>query len=998
MNNEYQDLSVLQKKRKPQRAYYIPYDSPEAALTGDKQASSRYILLNGDWAFSYFPRSVDVPEEITAADYDLAKMGSIPVPSNWQMHGYDIPQYTNVDYPYPVDPPYVPNDNPCGVYALDVNLETVGDETYIVFEGVDSCFYLYVNGTFAGYSQGSHLQSEFDITPLLRPGRNRITVQVLKWCDGSYLEDQDFYRLSGIFRDVYLLRRPVRHIEDFTVLAQPAGRGAQIEVAVNCAANAELYSADGTLLASGKAVGGKFVASLPDANLWTAETPYLYTLLLSYNEEYIPVKVGIRSVSTSAQGELLINGVPVKLRGVNRHDTNPRTGHYVTREDIITDLTVMKQLNINTIRTSHYPNTPEFYELCNTFGFYVIDEADLESHGFATRIPGYAYDFDDNIWPCSNPDWEASFLDRMERTLQRDKNFPCVIIWSLGNESAYGPNHAKMSDYCRAHDTTRLVHYEGVSCTGSDADTVDIVSRMYTSLDDLKAFAEDTDKRPFFLCEYAHAMGNGPGGVRDYWDLFEQYPRMIGGCVWEWADHAVERTDEEGRTTYAYGGDFGEIPHDGNFCVDGMVFPDRSPSTGALNIKNVYQFIKTRPIDLAQGMVEIYNKHDFLDTSCYTFTYELVSDGNLLRSGVLDIPVIPPHGRAAVKLDLDAPHTAALGTYYNIYYLLREDTCWGSAGMEMGFDQLALPCEIVPAQHVGRAAPLKVSEDALRLYMVGKDFIFIFDKHYGTFDSISINGKEALAARPEFSVWRAPTDNDRRIKFQWAECDRDFRNNENMNHMQSMCYGVRVDKKSGDEVVFTADTSLAARGKTPLCRIQTTYTVTKYGKITFDVQVKVREQAVWLPRFGLEFKLNKEFEDFTYFGLGPEENYEDMRDHVRMGLYTSSVAKEYVPYIRPQEHGNHGATRLLTIGAGPQLQFTSKEGFNFMASHYDANDMHRKEHYYELTRLHESIIRIDYRVSGLGSNSCGPELDPRYRLSEKQFGYKFTLAVLSGKE
>ncbi len=1001
MQNEWQDPEILSVNRLPQRAYYIPYSNLERALGRQKTQSERYQLLNGAWSFQYFHRFFDLPEDITAKNYELTRMGTIPVPSCWQMYGYDVPQYTNVQYPYPVDPPHVPNDNPCGVYARDVFVEKGSDEVNLVFEGVDACFYVYVNGKEVGYSEGSHLQSEFDITRFVRRGmENRLTVVVLKWGASSYLEDQDFYRMSGIFRDVYLLFRAPGHVRDISVETALADSysAATITVTADRPADVMLYDPQGTLVAQCKGTDqARFALDAPE--LWTAETPQLYTAVLACAGEYIPVSIGVREVAVADNGALLINGVPVKLKGVNRHDTNPKTGHYVTEEDILLDLTQMKRLNVNTIRTSHYPNTPEFYELCNRFGFYVIDEADLETHGFAERYPncGY-YDMPNTIWPCNNPMWEAAFVDRMERTLQRDKNHPCVIMWSLGNESAYGPNHDKMADYAHAHDSTRLVHYEGVSCLTplgcgkEDSASVDVVSRMYPSVPDIQKYIESSqDKRPFFLCEYSHAMGNGPGDLADYWALFEQHPRLIGGCVWEWADHSVERVLGN-QVVYTYGGDFGEIPHDGNFCVDGLVFPDRSPSTGALCMQNVYQYLRAEAVDLQRGEVRITNLHDFVTADQYELSYELICDDAVVCEGVMALPAIPPHESAVVVLPITLVSEAQYGAYLNLFYRLAQDMAWENKGFVQGSDQLAVPVAIRPrVLRTGKA--MNVQEEKEKLFIVGDRFLYTFNKFYGSWDSISVNGVEKLAKRPEFTVFRAPTDNDRYVKFQWAENDLNFRDNEGMNHMQSMCYETSVEKVSAEEIVVRAVTNIASPGKMPLCQICTRYTVTSDGTIAFDVHVEVRESAVWLPRFGMEFVLTPGQEKLEYFGMGPDENYIDMRQHARMGMFESTVNREYVPYIMPQEYGNHTDTKMLAVGEKNRLVFTSDTGFSFMASHFTAQDLHRTAHNYELTKHEETILRIDYKVSGIGSGSCGPGLLEQYQLSEKTFDFRFTLGI-----
>jgi len=588
----YERYDKFSENRENQRSYYIPYDSLEKALKGDKSESKFYKLLNGEWNFKYFKRDIDVPDEITSWDI-------INVPSCWQHTGYEKPWYTNQNYPHAVDSPYVPDDNPCGVYKkeFEVDDDWSKRKTYIVFEGVSSCVFVYINGEYVGYSQCSHMQAEFNITPYVKKGKNILTAKVLKWCVGSYLEDQDFFRCNGIFRDVYLLSREENHITDVHIKADTKTINVDAE-------NYEIYD------------GFNKIENLENPILWNAEKPHLYTVVVKGETEYIPFYVGMREVSVSEDGELLINGVSVILKGVNHHDTYLNQGWMMTDEQILTDLKLMKELNINTIRTSHYPPTPEFLNLCDKMGFYVIDEADIETHGYYRRVAGGSgFDSDNPIWPCTNPDFRDMFVERMTRMVERDKNHPAVIMWSTGNESGYGPNQEAMVAWAKTRDTSRLFHCEDASRKGHD-ENFDVYSRMYYQSELVEEYGKTSEnKKPLFLCEFSHSMGNSPGDVHDYVELFKEYKNLCGGCIWEWADHNYY---ENG--ALRYGGDSGEPIHDGNFCCDGMVFSDRSLKAGSYEIKYSYQYFDSM---LDGKKLTIINWHDFTNLNEYVFSISL---------------------------------------------------------------------------------------------------------------------------------------------------------------------------------------------------------------------------------------------------------------------------------------------------------------------------------------------------------------------------------------
>lgn len=971
MMKEFENPQILEINREDARSYFIPYRDDASALRGEKEKSPYYRLMNGTWDFKYYDRHIDVPELITEWD-------SIRVPGNWQMQGYDKPMYTNVNYPIPVDPPYVPDDNPCGVYAVDFSLEKEWEirKTYVMFEGVSSCFYLYVNDQYVGYSQGSHMPSEFDITDCVRAGNNRMVVRVLKWCDGSYMEDQDFFRMSGIFRDVYLLSRDAVHIKDVEVKADCQTITARAEGVET--AEISLYNAEGELVARQQGKEATFAPEEPQ--LWTAETPYLYTVVFRAGEESVPQRIGMRTVNVSEAGELLINGVSVKLKGVNHHDTHPTQGYYLTDADIDKDLTLMKQLNINCIRTSHYPPTPYFLEQCDVLGFYVVDEADLEMHGFATRIFGYGYQNYHEDWLFEKEEWKEAFLDRARRMVERDKNHPSIIMWSLGNEAGYGTNFDIMGEWVKQRDSSRLLHYERMP--DEDYPLYDVFSRMYPPLDSVREYAESEHKKPFFLCEYSHAMGNSPGDVWDYWELFYQYPKLIGGCIWEWADHVVMQKDENGNDVCCYGGDFGEETHDGNFCCDGMVFADRTTKAGTYEIKKAYEYIKTT---WDGKVLHVKNLHDFIATDCYEMRWELQCDGATMQSGSEIVSALPKQ-ETAVTIALDLPESCLLGCYLNVSFVLREDTPWAKKGFEMTSAQheVTVKKEVIPSKvaHL----PITLVESGEHYYIKGENFSYIFNRHYGSLESIVRDDKEKLGGLAKLSVWRAPTDNDRRIKLDWGLFE-DNQRAKNFNKLHTKIYDCVANQPAEDIITIKVNGSLAGVSRIPFLHYQTVYTVSGNGDIKVQLHADFTDNTVYLPRLGFEFALPAAVREFDYFGMGPMENYVDMCHHAKMGLYHSSAEAEYVPYPMPQEHGNHTKTVRLETENG--LVFEAADMFEFQVSQYQSDMLTQATHTNELQPCGKTMVRIDYKVSGIGSNSCGPTLLPKYQLKDEKIDFAF---------
>ncbi len=927
---KYENLCYIHENTLPPRAHYIPYDSVEKALAGAKEKSAYYTLLNGEWGFRYFARDIDCPDKILEWD-------TVIVPSCWQTTGYEKPYYTNINYPYPVDPPYVPDDNPVGVYrkVIQIDQDKASMENYLVFEGVSSCVELYVNGGYVGFSTVSHCTSEFKVD--LKEGDNEIIAKVYKWCVGSYLEDQDFFRNNGIFRDVYLLSRPHGHLFDVSV--------GYDDKSIKCDYPYKLFDAENNETSVDKLI------------LWNAEKPYLYTLVIEMAGEYIPIKIGFRTQSVSEKGEFLVNGVSVKLKGINHHDTNPYKGYTMSCEDMRSELLKMKELNINCIRTSHYPPQAAFVELCDELGFYVILEADIETHGFCSRNCKWEYDKSE-MWPCQNTLWKDAFIDRAARMLQRDKNHTCVIMWSLGNESNYGENFVAMSEYIRSNDVymgyRRLVHYESSYNNNlqiKDPDTVDVVSRMYTTTVDMIHYIDNTgDKRPIFWCEYSHAMGNGPGDVMDYWRTIEKHPQMIGGCIWEWADHVA--LNEKGQL--CYGGDFDEETHDGNFCCDGLVFFDRSFKAGSMEAKAAYQPIRT---EWDNGILTVYNKYDFTDFTEFDFDYQYVADNHMVASGKLRLTT-QPHASECVCLNVEKV-PCHFGAYLNIY-MRRKD------GTEVAFTQHKIIGGTYPI--TGKGVP-EITQHKEYVIISGENFTYRFNTHYGYLEDM--NG--FLCTPLQLSIWRAPTDNDRTIKNKWYD--------ENYHKVHNKVYCVTVE---GNKIIVKG--ALASVSRMNFFTYMATYTFYADGQIDVSLDGDFDTSRTFLPRLGFEFKTVAK--EFCYFGYGPYESYIDMHNGSKMGMYNSSAEKEYVDYIMPQEHGNHYNTKFLRLG---NYEFVSQQGFEFNVSLYSTEELAEKQHNFQLESNGLSNVRIDYKVSGVGSGSCGPQLMERYQMNDKNVAFKFSI-------
>ncbi len=991
---KFNKLSIVSENREPQRAYYIPFADINAAKEDIKSKSSQYTDLNGEWDFRYFESHLDIPDSISQIDYGE----KIPVPSCWECYGYGQIHYTNINYPFQYDPPYTLSVNPVGAYSR--SFEYKGEDSlYVVFEGVSSYFELYINGEYVGLSRGSHLQAEFDISKYAKMGQNTITALVYTYNAESYLEDQDFFRFHGIFRDVYLLARPENHIRDIYIKPHMDGK---VDFELTFKNEESDYKI--TLLDT----EGNAVEKITEPKLWSAEKPNLYSAVIECNGEYIYKRFGFRSIVTSDLGELLINGTPVKLKGVNRHDSHPKYGYCTSFEDMEQDIIMMKQNNINCVRTSHYPNHPIFLELCDKYGLYVIDECDVETHGVENACGLCSLKSVEEM--ASNPIWLNSYMDRMERMVERDKNNTSVIIWSLGNEGQFGTNYIKMSEQTKKRDNTRLVHYERSAfpnkAYGRDQmkidPCVDIISRMYTSIENVDIQGSMTeDKRPYFLAEYGHAMGLGPGELTDYWELIYKYPRLIGGCIWEWCDHAVEKTLPDGKVGYIYGGDSGEFPHDGNFCCDGLVFPDRRPSTGLMEYKKVVQPLKISEIDVKKGKFVFENLYDFTDLSEFNFRYEIVADRDIIENGVFELS-LEPHKSKEVEIKYTIPAIVEHGAFINIYMDVKNTEEWCEIGHNLAWAQFELPVEIKTPE---KSAPVAVNANDGKRYIkisVGENEYSI-DKASGMVCSVCKSGCELLKRASDIVLWRASIDNDRYKRESWVN-----------EHFHKTFFKVRTVEVSGkeEEYIVKINGAIGANSRLPVFDANIEYKIDAEGlhvsihadrneelkgmnrssSEETELDLNLKTEIGEVPRFGMRFALDKNFETIEYFGMGEKECYVDFKEHSKMGIWKSKVREEYEHYIRPQDSGNHINTKWVTMyDTRNSLTFAADNRFEFSALHYTIEELDQKEHDFELEESDTTEVLVCYKNRGVGSASCGPVLLEKYQVTDKHIEFKFSI-------
>ena len=1000
----YENLSVLHENTMPARAYYIPASKRMDNLVEHREESDRMQLLNGTWKFQYFNSIYDIQDSFFEKNYDTENFDEIQVPSVWQMAGYDTHQYTNIRYPFPFDPPYVPQDIPCGAYVhtFEYSRDEKAPKSFLNFEGVDSCFYVWINGSYIGYSQVSHMTSEFDVTDVLQDGTNTVAVLVMKWCDGSYLEDQDKFRMSGIFRDVYILKRPKQAISDYHIKTRIEDMLAKVEIEMKFYSplNVKISIEDrnGAVVALGSiAEEGTAVLEIASPELWNTENPYLYKLILETENEVIVDHIALRKIEIKDQ-VIYLNGQKIKFRGVNRHDSDPVTGFTINPEQITTDLTLMKQHNFNAIRSSHYPNAPFFYEMCDKYGFMVIDEADIEAHG-----PFMIYRKEDTDYNrfkrwnekiADDPVWEEAIVDRVKLMVERDKNRFCIVMWSMGNESAYGCNFEKALEWTKNFDPDRITQYESARYRNYDEtydySNLDVYSRMYPALSEIQEYLDKDGSKPFLLVEYCHSMGNGPGDFEDYFQMIQDNDKMCGGFVWEWCDHAIAHgTAENGKTIYAYGGDHGEEIHDGNFCMDGLVYPDRTVHTGLLEYKNVYRPARVISYNKESGELVLHNYMDFDDLKDYVkISYELTQDGLVISKDILSEFSVVPHGEGKTNLKISVPENGKC--YLKLIYHLKKELPLLDEDHILGFDEIEVSKEDTKCKLAEKWIPktvvdseLQVNENDTQIHIKGREFAYTIDKRTALFTEMKFAGREYLNHPMELNIWRAPTDNDMYIKSEWKKAHYD--------KAYTRAYTTEVVQgKHG--VKITSHASVVAETVQKILDVTITWKIEAAGKIDADIAVTKDDEFPDLPRFGVRMFLDKKLSAVRYFGMGPQESYCDKHQAASHGLYRADVGDLHEDYIRPQENGSHYDCEYVELNNSRYgIVASAEKAFSFNASYYTQEELEKKTHNYELIESDSVVFCVDYALNGIGSNSCGPVVLEQYRFDDVLFRFQFTL-------
>lgn len=996
--------------RMPARAHFLTFPSKEKALLNNNRYTHAFKNLNGVWKFMFLDAPEYSPEGFFNSDFDVTKMDDITVPGNWQLQGYGKMHYSDLWYNFPINPPYVPTENPTGIYKRTFFVEeSYRDKKIIIrFCGVDSAYHLWINGKKVGYSKVARNESEFDITDLIRVGEeNDVTVRVYQWSDGTYLEDQDMWWESGIFRDVELIGVPKDGINDYKVIADldDEYKNGIFKVEVFLRTTKEVNVTFELVDAGENTVFTKTVVAkegkacidevIADVNHWTAETPYLYKLFITVEDdgqivEVIPQNVGFRNIRLNGE-TFLVNGVAIKFKGVNRHDYSPQNGRVVSREEIEKDIILMKQFNINAIRTSHYPNSYYLYDLCDEYGMYLIAETDLECHGF--ELTG------EYKWITDDPSWELAYVSRMTRMIERDKNHPAIIFWSLGNESAFGCNFRKMTDVAHEMDPTRLVHYEG----DFDVESADVYSTMYTWIENpkkpylMKDIIEKS-KKPHIHCEYCHAMGNGPGNLKDYQDLVYAHDKLQGGFVWEWFDHGIESFTESGEKYYRYGGDFGDDPSNKDFCIDGLIMPDRTPSPGLYEYKKVIEPITTTAVDIQKGIINLLSRYDFANLDRFNLVYKVMEDDVILQTGFMPVPSIEARANKDITLpyDLSVIKVKPGAHYYvNISYQLREDTSYASSGHELATAQFELPLykEGIVVRPEGI---LNVEKEHTTLHVKGANFSLDFNLVNGNLMNIVRDGMQVLSKGPRLTLWRAPISNDMEIidklkKVYFLHLEHEVVINIDY-HMEGNILKVEVD-------TINSTTNSAWHFKTKYV-----YTVCPSGDILIDVEGtpsgRVDLAPDMLPRIGVSMHLDKSMEHVRYFGMGPGENYADSKEAAQMGLYANTVDGLFTNYVIPQENGNHMGCKWvsMTNDRGMGLLASTEGDFNFSASWYEDKDLDDAKHTCDLVKRDYIVFNVDYKQNALGTNSCGQWQLDKYRAKFEDFKLSFRLTPFNNKE
>jgi len=1017
---DWENPEVVGINKEPGHCTLVPYGNIQTALKADREASPFYKSLNGNWKFHWVRKPADRPVDFYRPEYDVSDWREIPVPANWQMHGYGIPIYLNIRYPFPPNPPYIPHEyNPVGSYRREFSVpdEWKGREIFLHFDGVKSAFYVWINGRKVGYSQDSMTPAEFNITRYLKAGENTLAVEVYRWSDGSYLEDQDMWRLSGIYRRVYLLATPKVHIRDFfvrtdlderhtdaTLMVRPKIANYGEQNLKGWTIEAQVYDRQARpvlpepLVKDVQSIIGEqypqrgnvrfaqLEARIRNPYKWSAETPYLYTLVLSLKDadgrvvETESCRIGFRKIEIK-DGQLFINGKSVKLFGVNRHEHDPDHGRAIPVSRMIQDIKLLKQHNINAVRTSHYPDDPAWYDLCDEYGIYLIDEANLESHGLKGYLSNIAT-------------WHNAFVERAVRMVERDKNHPCVIWWSLGNETGCGPNHAAMAAWIKDYDPTRPIHYEGAQGRPKDPYYVDVISRMYARIPEIIRIATDpVDDRPMVLCEYAHAMGNSVGNLREYWDAIRSHKRLIGGFIWDWADQGLRKKSPDGRQFWAYGGDFGDKPNDGNFCCNGLVQPDRKPNPSLYEVKKVYQRIHVQPIDIQAGKFRICNEYDFLNLEFADISWELSADGNAIQKGMLPRLSLAPGAEGDVQVPFKEPKLQPGAEYWlKITFALATDTSWAKRGHVVAWDQFELALDVPPAPVIAlnTMPPLTLRQTTQNITVTGRGFELRFGKGSGALESFLFEQKQLVASPLTPNFWRVPIDNDngngmpRRLGV-WRNAgpNRTVR-------------AVKAEQLRPQVIRITSEATIPV-GKNS--NYKTIYTVYGNGDLIVDVTFTPGgDNLPDLPRFGMQMAMPAQFNTLTWLGRGPHETYWDRKTGAAVGLYSGSVNEHIHVYVRPQENGNKSDVRWmgLTNSDGVGLIAVGMPTIDVSAWPFTMQDLEKAKHIHELPRRDTITINIDYKQMGVGGDdSWGARTHREYTLPAKPYRYSFRLTPYS---
>jgi evolved beta-galactosidase subunit alpha len=1005
---EWENTALDHRNRLEARTYFKSFSNREKALLGENKYSHNYKMLNGSWKFVFLDAPEYSPEGFFKDSCDDLNWDNIIVPGNWQLQGYGKMHYSDLWYNFPINPPYVPTENPTGIYRREFYLSDSWFNNRIIlrFNGVDSAFHLWINGKEAGYSKGARIQSEFDITDLVRTGSNNITVRVYQWSDGTYLEDQDMWWLSGIFRDVELYSEPACGIDDIYIVTEldEDYKNALLKVETKLRGEKENYTLTYELIDKNNKIIFEEEAFIRDdikafekevinPVKWSAEEPYLYTLLITLRHgdnviQVIPQKVGFRKIEIKGE-TFTVNGVAIKFKGVNRHDYNPVNGRVVAKEEIEADIKLMKQYNINAIRTAHYPNSSYLYELCDEYGMYVIDEADLECHGFELT--------NDYKWISDDPAWELSYVSRLERMLHRDKNHPCIIMWSLGNESAFGCNFKAMAKKAKELDSTRLVHYEG----DREVEVCDVYSTMYTWLEHPDRLLMDKimneSKKPHILCEYGHAMGNGPGNLKEYQDLFYKHDKLQGGFIWEWFDHGIKSTNEKGEVFYKYGGDFGDDPTNGNFCIDGMIMPDRTPSPALLEYKKVIEPVETAAVDLEKGMLRLRNRYDFITLDYLDLVYSIVKDDKVIYSSSTEIKGIEARSEKEIMLEypLDFPVEEETDYYLNISYVLNKELNWARRGHELATAQFKLPVYL-EGSAVKPEGLLKIQEEHCKLLIQGEEFSLAFDKVRGNILFIEKDGYRVAYEGPRLNFWRAPIDNDMYLL-------EDYYKKYFMHLMHEVVEDFIYEVRN-DHVFIKVITMNGTTNSSWYYHCTYEYKIYPSGDILFSVggvpSGRIENAPNMIPRIGVKLKVNQDCFNAKWYGRGPGESYSDSKQYNLFGVYGKKVDELSTNYVKPQENGNRTDCKWVRLvnDRGVGIMAVAGDSFDFSAMYYEAIDLQKAKHTVDLKPRDYITLNIDYKQNGLGSNSCGQSQLDKYKCKFEPFKLSMKLSLYSNKE